>query len=79
MFVLVMERRGDYSTDSKANIALIGPFKTADLALKHLHALPRPDPGMGWSLAPINKPIKIKPPKKPKAKKKAKRHARTKR
>jgi hypothetical protein len=67
MFVLVMERNAEF-LDRKSNMALIGPFKTADLALKHLHALPRPDPGANWSLAPINKPIKIKALKKPKAK-----------
>jgi hypothetical protein len=65
MYALIMWRGLD-------NSPLIGPFATADAAMKHLQGLPRPDPNVSWKLAPLNKPIKSKPPKKPKAKKKAK-------
>jgi hypothetical protein len=53
MLVLVMLR-------SNGQMSIIGPFKTADQAVKHQTSLPYPSPMVSWYLAPCVKPEKLK-------------------
>lgn len=61
MFVLILYR-------NENDFPIIGPFKSADAAIKHLQSLPSPPPNGDWRLQKIRTPIETK---KPQAKKKA--------